>query len=510
MVAQETLSKAIEVIEYAIKHGITVKEASVKCGFSDTYVKNVKARVIKSFNDGDIDPDEYTKFMDLYNTYSGKPSDEVAEEELEKLVDKTTELTGEQIKKEEKETEMILEYRGNDDYEEEDCETAEEAYERYQKEEPHVKTLKGLLEACEVDTNLWQVKHHIVNKWDVTSWKNGFAERRQNWQVKAFLEKKLNEFDGRSAAEIFGELVKEYKPPVFPAPAPNFDMLADVDENNLLEICIFDLHLGKLAWGVETGENFDLKIASERFINAIHKLLNRVRGYSYNKILFPIGNDFFNVDNLHGTTTAGTPQHDDVRWQKSFDSGSELLVNGINLLKQQGVPIDVVVIPGNHDFERSFYLGAFLKAWFRNDPQVNVDNGPSPRKYYNFGNVLLGFTHGKYERESGLPMLMATEKESIKYWEKSQFREWHLGHIHRKASNKYSFKYGKDVEVAENFGITTKYLSSLTGTESWHHKKGFVGAIKAADAFIWNDENGCLGHFIGTITDKEFNLEQNK
>jgi hypothetical protein len=510
MVAQDTINKAIQAIEYAIKHGITVKEASVKCGFSDTYVKNVKARILKSFDDGDIDPDEYTKFLDLYNTYSSKTTDEFVSEEFDNLLDKTIELAGEQIKKEEKETEMTIEFRGIDEYEQNEKETPIEAYERYQKNEVHVKTLEGLLDACNVNTDLWQVKHHVVNKWDVTSWKNGFAERRQNWQVKAFLEKKINEFDGRSAANIFAELIKDYTPPVFPAPAPNFDLLTDRDgdENNLLEICIFDLHLGKLAWGSETNENFDVNIASERFMNAIYKLLNRVRGYSYSRILFPIGNDFFNVDNLESTTTAGTPQHEDVRWQRSFKMGCKLVVDGIELLKQQGVPVDVVIIAGNHDQQRSYYLGSHLEAWYRNDPMVKIDNREKLRKYYRFGDVLLGFTHGKYERESALPMLMATEEESIKDWAQTKFREWHLGHIHRKRTNRYNFKISKDVDLDENFGITMRYLSSLTGTEHWHYKMGFVGAIKAADAFVWNDEAGLLGHFVSNMTAKEFKLEQ--
>ena len=60
------------------------------------------------------------------------------------------------------------------------------------------------------------------------------------------------------------------------------------------------------------------------------------------------------------------------------------------MLKQTGVPVDVVVIPGNHDFERSYYMGAYLEAWFNEDPQVYVNNGASPRKYYKFGKVLLG------------------------------------------------------------------------------------------------------------------------
>jgi hypothetical protein len=34
----------------------------------------------------------------------------------------------------------------------------------------------------------------------------------------------------------------------------------------------------------------------------------------------------------------------------------------------------------------------------------------------------------------------------------------------------------------------------LTGTDQWHFSKGFIGAIKAADGFIWNDKTGLLAH----------------
>jgi hypothetical protein len=510
MVTKETIDQAISVINYAVKNEISIKKACVECGLSDTYVKNVKARIKKSYDDGDLDPDLYVQFSDAFNTYSNEEDNEFAKEELNKLVDKTTQLDGEQTKIEEQGDSMTIEWRGFDDEDNDGIEPEDdlrEEYEEYKKREPHIKTLEDLLDACEVDSKLWKVKHHIVNKWDVTSWKSGFAERRQNFQVKAFLERKVDEFNGRSAAEIFHDLVKNYKPPVFPAEKPNFDPLSNPDEKNLLEICIFDLHIGKLAWAGETGENYDVKIGSERFMNALYKLLDRVRGYSYERILFPVGNDFFNTDNLHNTTTAGTPQDEDLRWQKTFSVGSKLLVDGINLLKKQGVPVDVVIVPGNHDFERSFYLGSFLEAWFRDDEQVTINNGPSPRKYYKFGKVLLGFTHGKYERESALPMLMASEKESKKIWADTDFHEWHLGHIHRKRQKDFKIKMGKDIVLDEELGVTIRYLSSLTGTEQWHHKRGYVGSLKAADGFIWNDEAGLMGHFVTNITENEYNRE---
>jgi hypothetical protein len=286
-------------------------------------------------------------------------------------------------------------------------------------------------------------------------------------------------------------MIAGYKPPILKVKPEKIRV--DDDENNLLEISIFDLHVGKLAWAGETGENYDVKIARERFLTSIGVLLHRASGFNYSKILFPVGNDFFNSDNLFNTTTKGTPQDEDLRWQKTFKVGTQLLVDGINVLKQTGVPIEVMVIPGNHDMERSYYMGSFLEAWFRNDDTITINNGASPRKYYRHGEVLLGFTHGNEEKENSLPMIMANDIESKPLWSKTKFHEWHLGHQHRKKNIKFTV-LDKSQQLNEDLGVTVRYLSSLSGTEEWHHRKGYIGSIKAADAFIWNDELGLIAH----------------
>jgi len=319
--------------------------------------------------------------------------------------------------------------------------------------------------------------------------KEWVAKTYQNFQVKARLERDLQLIKERIVGELFQKMVQDYKPPQ--VTVPKLETLK-FEEKNLLEISIFDLHIGKLAWGGETFENFDVKIARQRFLTSIKKLLQRAEGFNYNRILFPVGNDFFNSDTMENTTTKGTPQDEDLRWQKTFDVGTRLLVDAINLLKQSGVPVDVVVIPGNHDFERSYYLGSYLEAWFNQDPLVNINNGASPRKYYRYGNLLLGLTHGSEEKEASLPMLMATDIESKPLWSKTKFHEWHIGHIHRKRIVQYDIN--KSRLLNEDLGVTIRYLSSLTGTEEWHHKKGFVGSTKAADAFVWNHEFGLIAH----------------
>jgi hypothetical protein len=250
----------------------------------------------------------------------------------------------------------------------------------------------------------------------------------------------------------------------------------------VLEISIPDLHLGQLAWDKESGEDYDIDIAKSRFIEAIEYFKNGC-GITPEKYLFVIGNDFFNSDSLEYTTTAGTPQQDDSRWQKSFTEGRRLIVQAIDSLREKA-PVDVLVIPGNHDFQRSFYLGDSIECWYNNCREVVVHNEPLARKYYRYGVNLLGFTHGKEEKPVMLPILMASE--APKDWAETKHREWHLGHLHK-------------TFVDENFGVVTRILPSLTSTDSWHKLKGFVGNVKAAQAYLWDHSQGYKAHFQYTV-----------
>lgn len=469
----ERIKKANEVIDYAIKYGVSIKSASVLCGYSDTYVKNVKMKVYEAYLANEIDVSTFTLFESKLNEYYVNKDKK----------NKTVEVKPPRPQISKPQDQVKFSSNGN--------EAEVEMNTRSNYTEDHIKTLEQLLEKAKVDMDVWHVKDFLVNKWDVTLKENDVAKTYENFQVKARLERLVEVFRFKQAAEIFKDMIDNYEPPVLVV-NHDFDVKTS-NENNLLEISIFDLHLGKLAWAGETGENYDTKIARKRFLEAIEMLLNRSGGFDIDRILFPIGNDFFNSDTIFNTTTAGTPQDEDLRWQKTYKVGIQLLVDAINILKQVGVPVDVIVIPGNHDFERSFYMGEFLDAWFRNDTQVNINNSANPRKYYRYGEVLLGFTHGSEEKEMALPMIMASDKESKPMWSDTKFHEWHLGHVHRKKNITYGGA-DKNKTLTEDLGVTVRYLSSLTGTEEWHNKKGFIGNIKAADAFVWNDETGLIAH----------------
>jgi len=465
----ETILKGIEIINYAIDNKISLFSACLVKGLNSGYVKTIKIRMADEPKN-----DLYNQFFEAYQNYELMYSTSIVNQNKKNVNDSNNLISEPKQNKVENDSVSFTE-------------NGDEATLLWTYNSKHIKTLKELLEATEVDLNVWDVKDYTVNKWDVTSWKNKHPEISQNFQVKARLIKKVEEVRERMIGEIFKEMIVDYKAPIL-----NVKPVNKPTTSNILEVTLFDLHLGKLAWGKESGENYDSTIACERFLNTIKTLLNNSKGFEYSKILFPIGSDFFNSDTIENTTTGGTPQDEDLRWKKTFRIGSRLLIDAINYMRSEtNLPIDVIVIPGNHDFQRSYYVGEYLSAWFKDDKNVHINNGPEPRKYYKFGQVLLGYTHGSEEKEGSLPMLMACDKESKKYWTDTKFHEWHLGHIHRKKDVVY--KPSKKT-TSEDLGVIVRYLSSLTGTEEWHFKKGFVGSIKAGEAFIWNGDTGMVAH----------------
>ncbi len=259
---------------------------------------------------------------------------------------------------------------------------------------------------------------------------------------------------------------------------------APVRNGHLLEVSIFDLHLGKLAWKPESGADYDLKISQTGFCEALETLIERSKGFPIERVVFPIGNDYFNVDGMANETTAGTPQREDGRWQKSFVLGRKLMVNAINRLREIA-PVDVVMVPGNHDVERVFYLGDSLSGWFSQTDDVTVDNSPMARKYYQYGKNLIGFTHGKEEKHVNLPLIMATEEPEK--WASTVWREFHIGHYHHK----------KDIHfqpVNEHQGIRIRQIPSLCPADDWHRLKGY-GSLRAAEVYVWGRNDGCVGSF---------------
>jgi hypothetical protein len=252
----------------------------------------------------------------------------------------------------------------------------------------------------------------------------------------------------------------------------------------LLELALFDLHIGKLATKEECGEDYNESIAVERYKAAIADLLSRVDTKNIDRILLPVGNDFVHVDSRRNTTTYGTPQDCSTRYTSMITVAKKLLIDTINKLSLLA-PVDIIVIHGNHDTHTMFALGEMLNAYYHKDSRVTVDNSPTQRKYYAYHTTAIQFTHGNEEKHTDLPLIFASEKPRL--WGLASHRYCQLGHYHKSKKMNY-------VGVDSLNGVEIQILPSLSSSDAWHQSKGYI-ANKQAKAFLFDKNNGLISEF---------------
>ena len=239
----------------------------------------------------------------------------------------------------------------------------------------------------------------------------------------------------------------------------------------LYEISLPDIHYGKI-----TDEGPDA--LEENYMRTIVDLHRKADGVEIDRFLLPVGNDGLNSEGMRRATTKGTPQQDSMRWRQSFRGYWHLVTKAIDYLAQFA-PVDVVVVQGNHDFERMFYVGEVLDALYHNNKNVTVDNSLESRKYYEYGINMIMFTHGDKERAAELPLLIATEQPDM--WGRCKIREVHCGHKHKEMLNEY-------------MGTKVRFIPSICANDNWHKTQGYVGTLRCGQAYIWNKNRGLEGY----------------
>lgn len=344
-----------------------------------------------------------------------------------------------------------------------------------------IRTAEDALKKAGIDRDVWTIDRQKVNSWEVAAWDNEAKEFRVQplWQVSLTLKRMITKPLEDGLRKLFSSIAASAS-----TRRSNRAKSSSKPCSTLLEISLFDAHFGKLAWGPETGTDYDTDIAATVYQNAIDDLLERSKGMKVGKILFPVGSDFFHVNNWQGTTANGTEQDLDTRFARVFELGTLSVVRAISACRRVA-PVEVVWVPGNHDRETSYYLVRVLAAHYRNDANVRVDLSPKHRKYVAHGVSLIGFTHGDQEKHRDLPSIMAAEVPDL--WAKATCREFHLGHYHKAKQTVHT-------TTDEFGGVRVRVLPSLSGTDAWHYRQGYVGTKRAAEAYLWDAKEGYVGH----------------
>jgi hypothetical protein len=275
--------------------------------------------------------------------------------------------------------------------------------------------------------------------------------------------------------EDFAKFLENYKPNnVQVSKLKNDNSKDHVD----VEISLSDYHLAKR---IVDGDNSPEERAL-RFFNVAQSLICKVRAnYNINTAVLPISNDFFHTDNYQNQTTQGTPQDTIMDYSSEYELGFAILVDTINMLRQNASDVKVVLVQGNHDKTKSFYLAHALDIFFKDDFDVEFIREHSVVKGLTLGNTFIGWHHGNCKIED-LPLLFATHPKYSHQFGDAVYREVHTGDKHH-----YMAKEVKGVRIQQ--------MPSLSGTDRWHLDNNFVHSVRAALALVYDRNLGKIAEF---------------
>ena len=271
--------------------------------------------------------------------------------------------------------------------------------------------------------------------------------------------------------EVIEKFLTNYKGPVITTPS-----YEPVASSKVLEVCFPDLHFGLEANALEGEEDFNSEILYQKMMLATDSILDQIKSFNgrFHAIYLSFIGDIMDYDTAKKTTTAGTPRIESGIFERDYNIALECLSNILYVISQATTcPIHITYVPGNHDELLGYTILRTLQAMYGNNKRFNFDITQRSRKYIVVGKNLIGYTHGKMDKNRINQWLYTEAKQHISFVDRI---EVHAGHLHH--------------EVTEDVnGVVVRYLPTIAGKSIWEFNKGY-NSYRNLLSFIWDTENG--------------------
>lgn len=259
--------------------------------------------------------------------------------------------------------------------------------------------------------------------------------------------------------------------PFTPTPAPK-----STDNDLATLLTITDYHLGMKAWEQSDGDDWDITIARQVFLNAVHDMI-KASPPSGIGILNQLG-DFLHWDGLLPVTP--TSKHiligTDDRYSKLVELSISVMTDAVSMMLKKFGKVIVVQAEGNHDLASSVWMRKFIKHRFEKDKRVEVIDNEYPYYAYLHGKTMLGFHHGHKMKMAQLQKLFASEPRMREMWGKANYSYIHCGHLHHE-------------RVLEDGGAVIEQHPTLAARDHYASTHGYVSQ-RGAKCITYHKESG--------------------
>lgn len=263
--------------------------------------------------------------------------------------------------------------------------------------------------------------------------------------------------------------------------APKLPVIKKVKPTDeYLVVPLYDLHFGRFP-DVEDFEKYDINEEKDRIINHVKKYIDKFSNRDFNKIYLIVGQDFLNSSFTGFTSSQSHLQSNAIDFRTMFRAGSELLISIIDMFAAKCNNLEVVGSLGNHDVSEEQMLFMLLKAYYRHESNIKVDDGFAPRKYREIGNATVGFGHLDKESKRAFGLMQIEAKDS---WANTKSHVFIAGHLHH-------------FSVDNENGVELYRIPAICPPDRWTRDNGYVMNEPKTMCFIFDKVDGLIEtHFM--------------
>jgi len=327
----------------------------------------------------------------------------------------------------------------------------------YQIDGTNIRTIEELMERHQIDPLQWTYTSFRVSEW----------QQKENGELLYSIRANFKKVDDIYAAKYLDDLRKglyDYKAPAKIKRTTESGYYCGI-------INIYDAHIDKMTVLNETGTESDIYKNVELFEQHFDNLLSYLG--SPEKIIFPVGNDFFNVNDGGNATKKGTHQPTYISHIDAYKIGLNLIRRCIDKARKIA-PVIVPIIQGNHDEDIISILGGSLDVIYSDAEDVEIIDNRIQRKYISYGQNLFMFDHGDKVKIDRVPAIMMHERPQE--YANSSFRYCFRGHCHHRQSHKI-------LSVKELVDVEVHHLRALSQPSNWNVQAGWIGSQKSTTAY---------------------------
>lgn len=218
------------------------------------------------------------------------------------------------------------------------------------------------------------------------------------------------------------------------ADLPAADPVSPPDHHNADLITVYpiaDAHIGMMAWGKESGEDYDTKIAVDRLRQWIGRAVDASPA-SHEAIILDVG-DLTHADDQTNQTPRSKHVLDvDTRHFRTLEMTISALAYAVEYALRRHAKVTVRILPGNHNVTSYMTILFALAERYRNEPRVTVQKVPGEFFVMRFGECLLAAHHGHGGKPERMVFFLADEYSQD--WGKTRHRFLWTGHLHHHKS----------------------------------------------------------------------------